>query len=45
MSTEPINRSKDKYKVRNWKDYNSSLCKRGCLTLFLDMPYCKNGNS
>ncbi len=36
MSTEPINRSKDKYKVRNGKEYNTSLCKRGSLALFLD---------
>jgi hypothetical protein len=26
---------KPKYKVRNWKEYNASLCKRGSLTLFL----------
>jgi len=35
MSTLPINPVKDSYKVRNWKAYNSSLCKRGSLTLFL----------
>jgi len=27
--------SKDKYKPRNWKAYNASLCKRGSLTLWL----------
>jgi hypothetical protein len=36
MSTRSINPVKDKYKVRNWKEYNSNLCKRGSLTLFID---------
>jgi hypothetical protein len=35
MSTTPINPVKDSYKVRNWKAYNNSLCKRGSLTLFI----------
>ena len=36
MNTQPITRSKSSYKVRNWKDYNASLCKRGSLSLWLD---------
>jgi hypothetical protein len=35
MSTQSINPVKDKYKVRNWKEYNSNLCRRGSLTLFI----------
>jgi len=27
---------KPKYKVRNWREYNASLCHRGSLTLFFD---------
>ncbi|KAA6317577.1 hypothetical protein EZS27_032285 [termite gut metagenome] len=34
MSTLPTSRDKDIYKVRNWKAYHSSLCKRGSLTLY-----------
>jgi hypothetical protein len=29
-------RSKNKYKVGNWSEYNKSLCNRGSVTLFLD---------
>jgi hypothetical protein len=36
MSTQSINPAKSKYKVRNWKEYNNNLCKRGSLTLFID---------
>lgn len=36
MSTPLINLVKSKYKVRNWKEYNANLCKRGSLTLFID---------
>lgn len=36
MSTLSINPVKSKYKVRNWKTYNSDLCTRGQLTLFID---------
>ena len=36
MHTTPINPPKGSYKVRNWKAYNSGLCKRGSLTLFID---------
>ncbi|KAA6338655.1 hypothetical protein EZS27_013359 [termite gut metagenome] len=36
MSTLPTFRNKYTYKVRNWKSYNSSLCKRGSLTLYLE---------
>jgi hypothetical protein len=36
MSTPPITQVKDKYKIRNWKAYNKSLCQRGSLTLWLD---------
>jgi hypothetical protein len=35
MRTQPINPVKSKYKVRNWKEYNNNLCKRGSLTLFI----------
>lgn len=35
MSTKPINPVKDKYKVRNWREYNSNLSKRGSINLFL----------
>lgn len=36
MSTQSTNpENKSKYKVRNWKEYNSNLCKRGSLTLWL----------
>ncbi|WKN45625.1 hypothetical protein [Tunicatimonas pelagia] len=28
--------SKDKYKHRDWKAYNESLCRRGSLVLWLD---------
>jgi hypothetical protein len=36
MSTPLSKANKPKYKVRNWKEYNASLCKRGSLTLFFD---------
>jgi hypothetical protein len=36
MNTTSINPGKSKYKIRNWKEYNSNLCKRGSLTLFID---------
>jgi hypothetical protein len=36
MSTLPTFRAKDTYKVRNRKAYNSSLCKRGSFTLYLE---------
>ncbi|KAA6315846.1 hypothetical protein EZS27_033755 [termite gut metagenome] len=36
MSTLPTSRTKDTYKVSNWKAYNSSLCQRGSLTLYLE---------
>ncbi|GHU14589.1 hypothetical protein FACS1894161_5280 [Spirochaetia bacterium] len=29
-------KSKDRYKVKNWSEYNKSLCNRGSVTLFLD---------
>ncbi|GHV49654.1 hypothetical protein FACS1894181_09120 [Bacteroidia bacterium] len=38
MDSQSITRSKDKYKIRNWKDYNAGLCKRGSLSLWLDKP-------
>jgi hypothetical protein len=34
MSTPLQKATKPKYKVRDWKKYNASLCKRGSLTLF-----------
>ena len=36
MSTTPTTRSKDTYKIRNWKACNQSLCQRGNLTLWLE---------
>jgi hypothetical protein len=36
MSTSSINPVKDSYKIRNWKEYNSNLCKRGSISLFID---------
>jgi hypothetical protein len=41
MSTQPINPNKSKYKVRNWKEYNTNLCQRGRLTLFLSSEILK----
>jgi Transposase DDE domain len=35
MQTSLITPAKDKYKLSNWKAYNSSLCKRGGLTLYI----------
>jgi hypothetical protein len=28
--------NKPKYKVRNWKEYNASLCARGSLEIFIN---------
>jgi transposase len=36
MQTSLISPGKDRYKLRNWKSYNASLCKRGSLTLYID---------
>ncbi|KAA6317126.1 hypothetical protein EZS27_032670, partial [termite gut metagenome] len=36
MSTSPTTQSKDNYKIRNWKDYNKSLCQRGSLSIWLE---------
>jgi hypothetical protein len=36
MSNIPTTRNKDKYKIRNRKTYNQSLCRRGSLTLWLE---------
>jgi hypothetical protein len=41
MSIQTINPNKSTYKVRNWKEYNSNLCKRGSLTLFLSPEVLK----
>ena len=30
--------TKPHYRIRNWKDYNSALTKRGSLTLWIDQP-------
>jgi hypothetical protein len=30
------NKPKDRYKVTNWKEYNSGLKRRGSLTLWVD---------
>ncbi|KAA6334962.1 hypothetical protein EZS27_016770 [termite gut metagenome] len=36
MSTSLTTQYKDKHKIRNWKEYNKSLCQRGSLTLWLE---------
>ncbi|MDR2814740.1 MAG: IS5 family transposase [Prevotellaceae bacterium] len=36
MSTSPITRGKDTYKITSWKACNESLCRRGSLTLWLE---------
>ncbi|KAA6316087.1 hypothetical protein EZS27_033555, partial [termite gut metagenome] len=36
MSTSPTTQSKDNYKIRNWKEYNKSLCQRGSLSIWLE---------
>ena len=36
MSTLPTTPHKDRYKLRNWKEYNQSLCNRGRLTLWIN---------
>ena len=35
-SDTPITKVKGKYKLRNWKEYNSSLSKRGSLSLWIE---------
>ena len=35
-SVTPITKIKDKFKLRNWKENNSNLSKRGSLTLWID---------
>jgi hypothetical protein len=45
MNSPSINPVKSKYKVRNWKEYNSNLCKRGSLTLFIDPAVLKEWES
>ena len=35
MDSTPITENKSTYKVRNWKEYNASLCQRGSLTIWL----------
>lgn len=32
------NKPKDRYKVTNWKEYNSGLKRRGSLTLWVNEP-------
>jgi hypothetical protein len=41
MSTSLPKADKPKYKVRNWKEYNASLCKRGDITTFIDPEILK----
>ena len=36
MQPFPIAPAKDKYKVKNWKEYNASLCRRGQVTIWLE---------
>jgi len=36
MQPFPIALAKDKYKVKNWKDYNASLCRRGQVTIWIE---------
>jgi hypothetical protein len=45
MSISPITRDKDRYKIRNWKSYNKSLCQRGSLTLWLEDSVLKEWES
>lgn len=35
MNNQKTQSQRAKYKVRNWKEYNASLCKRGSLMLFI----------
>jgi len=41
MNESSTKTEKPKYKVRNWKEYNASLCKRGSLELFIDPEILK----
>lgn len=41
MSIPITKADKPKYKVRNWKEYNASLCKRGRIELFMDSEILK----
>jgi len=34
--------SKETYRVRNWKEYNAALVKRGSITLWFDEEAIKN---
>ena len=36
QSTVPTTQPKDKYGLKNWSQYNKSLCNRGSLTLWLE---------
>ncbi|MDR2691116.1 MAG: transposase, partial [Dysgonamonadaceae bacterium] len=44
MSTQSINPAKSKYKFRDWKAYNSTLCQRGSLSVFLSPDVFKQWN-
>ena len=45
MSTSSTTLNKVSYKVRNWKDYNKSLCKRVSLTLWIEESVLKEWES
>ena len=45
MSTSSTTQNKVSYKVRNWKDYNTSLCKRGSLTIWIEDSVLKEWES
>ncbi len=36
MQPSPIAPAKDKYKVKNWKSYNASLCRRGQVSIWIE---------
>ncbi len=42
MDHTSITANKDKYKVRNWKAYNKSLCHRGRITLWIEDSVMKD---
>jgi len=45
MSTSPSAQNKNSYKVRNWKEYNKSLCNRGSLSLWIEESVLKEWES
>jgi hypothetical protein len=45
MASQALSSSKDTYKVKNWKEYNKNLCKRGSITLWLDDSVIESWNN